>query len=128
MEEYKNIKNNINTIIHESCKFGHISKEVYDRIGIARDRDSMGREVMQDATFSRESYQHTKCLTHEHQIHLQKERLAQNQQIETERKELTNQKHLNKISRDGEIVRRSCNKLEAGGLLSEEEVGTVKEE
>jgi hypothetical protein len=46
VEEYTNIENNMNTIIHESCKFGHISEEVYDRIGIARDRDSIGREVM----------------------------------------------------------------------------------
>jgi hypothetical protein len=113
VEVYKNIEKNMNTIIHESCKFGHISKEVYNHIGIARDRESMGREVMQDAAISQESYQRTKCLTHKNQIHLQKERLAQNQRIETERKELANQKHLDKISQDGEIVRRLCNKLEA---------------
>jgi hypothetical protein len=68
VEEYTNIENNMNTIIHESCKFKHISEEVYDRISIARDRDSMGREVMRDAKFSQESYQCTKCLTHKHQI------------------------------------------------------------
>ncbi len=128
VEKYKNIENNMNTFIHESCKFVHISKEVYNRIGIARDRDSMGHKVMRDATISKEGYQRTKCLTHEPQIHLQKERLAQNQQIKTVRKELANQKHLNKISWDGEIVRPLCNKLEAGGLCSEEKVGTVKEE
>jgi hypothetical protein len=54
--------------------------------------------------------------------------LLRNQQIETERKVMANQKHLNKISRDSEIVRRLCKKLEEGGLLSEDEVGTVKEE
>ncbi len=31
MEEYKNIENKVNTIINESCEFGHISEEVYDR-------------------------------------------------------------------------------------------------
>ena len=75
-----------------------------------------------------ESYQRTECITHEHQIHLRKEMLLRNQQIETERKVMANQKHLNKISRDSEIVRRLCKKLEEGGLLSEDEVGTVKEE
>ncbi len=40
-EEYNNIENNMNTIIHESCEFGHISEEVYDRIGIPRDRDKI---------------------------------------------------------------------------------------
>jgi hypothetical protein len=38
VEEYKNIENNMNTIIHESCEFGHISEEVYDRLNIVRDR------------------------------------------------------------------------------------------
>ncbi len=118
----------MNTIIHESCEFGHISEDVYDRIGIPRDRDSMGREVMRDATISQESYQRTKCITHEHQIHLRKEMLLRNQQIETERKVMANQKQLDKISRDSEIVQRLCKKLEDGSLLSEDEVGTVKEE
>ena len=121
VEEYKNIEINMTTILHESLEYGHISEEVYDCIGIARDRDSMGREVLHDATISQESYQRTKCLTHEHQIYLQKERLAQNQRIEIERKQLANQKHLDKISRDSEIVRRLCRDLEAYGLLSEEE-------
>jgi hypothetical protein len=128
VEEYKNIESNMTTILHESLEYGHISEEVYNRIGIARDRDSMGREVLRNATISQESYQHTKCLTHEHQIYLQKERLAQNQRIEIERKQLANQKHLNKISWDSEIVRRLCRDLEAYGLLSEEEHGTVNEE
>ena len=64
VEDCKNIENNMDTITHESCKFGHISKEVYDCIGIARDIDSMDHEVMRDATISQESYQSTKCLTH----------------------------------------------------------------
>jgi hypothetical protein len=70
VEEYKNIENNMNTIIHESCEFGHISEEVYDRPNIVRDRDSMGCKVMQDATITRESYQCTKCLTHKHTFYL----------------------------------------------------------
>jgi hypothetical protein len=79
VEEYKNIENNINTIIHESCDFGHISKEVYNGLNIVRDRDSMGCKVMWDATISQKSYQHTKCLTHKLQIYLGNERLSQNQ-------------------------------------------------
>jgi hypothetical protein len=93
VEEYKNIENNMSTIIYESCEFGHISEDVYDHLNVMRDRDSMGREVVRDATISQESYQHTKCLTHEHQIHLRRERLSQNQRIENEQKELANRKH-----------------------------------
>jgi hypothetical protein len=106
----------------------YISEEVYDRLGIARDRDSMGHEVMRDATISQESYQRTKCLTHEHQIHLQNERLSQNQRIENERKELANRKHNEKIARDDLIVECLCKKLEVGELLSDAEIGTVNVE
>jgi hypothetical protein len=70
VEEYKNIENNMNTIIHESCEFRHISKEIYDRLNIIRDKDSMGCEVMRDAKITQESYQRIKCLTHEHQLYL----------------------------------------------------------
>ena len=127
-EEYNNIENNMNTIIHESCEFGHISEEVYDRIGIPRDRDSMGREVMWDVTISQESYQRTKCISHEHQIHLRTEMLLWNQQIESDRKELAYRKHHEKITHDDGIVGCLCKKLELCGLLSDVEIGTVNEE
>jgi hypothetical protein len=127
VEEYKNIENNMNTIIHKSCEFGHISKEVYDRLNIVRERDKMGHEVMRDATITQESYQRTKCLTHEHQLYLKKERRSQNQRIETERKELTNRKHQEKMTCNDAIVGNLFKKLELGGLLSVAEIGTVKE-
>ena len=78
--------------------------------------------------FLKKSYQRTKCLSHEHQIHLWKERLALNQSIERQRKELSTQKHLDKITRDNDTVRSLCKKLEVGGLLIDDEVGTVNEE
>ncbi len=115
-------------ILHHSCEFGHISDEMYDEQEILQERDKMGCEVMRDATISQESYQQTKCLTHEHQIHLRKERLYQNQWIESERKEVANHKHQEKITRDGELVGHLCKQLEVGGLLSNAEIGTVKEE
>ncbi len=34
MGEYKNIENHMDTIIHESCEYGHISEHVYDRLNI----------------------------------------------------------------------------------------------
>ncbi len=115
-------------ILYHSSEYGHISEDVYDQMGIMRDCDSMGCKVLRDATISQESYQRTKCLTNEHQIHLWKERLAQNQSIERQRKELANQKHIDKITRDDDIVRSLCKKLKVGGLLSDDKVGTVNEE
>jgi hypothetical protein len=78
-EEYENIEKNMTNILYHSSEYSHISKDVNDQMVIVRDRDSMGCEVMRDATISQESYQCTKCLSHEHQIHLWKERLALNQ-------------------------------------------------
>ncbi len=83
---------------------------------------------MQDASISQESYQQTKCLTHKHQICLRNKRLSQNQRIESERKEVANHKHQEKISQDGELVDWFCKQLEVNGLLSDAEIVTVKEE
>ena len=47
---------------------------------------------------------------------------------ERERKELANQKHLDELTQDDDVVKSLCKKLEVGGLLSEDEVGTLKEE
>ena len=38
MDEYKNIENHMDTIIHESCEYGHISEHVYDRLNIVKTR------------------------------------------------------------------------------------------
>ncbi len=86
-EEYENIEKNMTNIFYHSSEYGHISEDVYNQMGIVRDHDSMGCEVLRDAAISQESYQCTKCLTHEHQIHLWKERLALNQSIKRQRKE-----------------------------------------
>ncbi len=75
-EEYENIEKNMANDLYHSSDYGHILEDVYDQMGIVRDRDSMGYKVLHEATISQESYQRTKCLTHEHQIHLRKERLA----------------------------------------------------
>ncbi len=126
LEEYKNIENNINTIIHELCEFGDISKEVYDGLNIVKDRNSLGCEVMWDSSIKQESYQRTKCLTHKNQIYLRKERLSQKQWIKNERKEMANRKQYKKITRNNAIVGCVCKKLELGGLHSNAEIGTGK--
>ncbi len=119
LAEYENIEKNMPTILHHSCEFGHVSDDIYDKLGIIRDRDKMGHEVTRDATISQESFQQTKCLTHEHQIRLRNERLSQNQRIESERKEVANHKHQEKISQDGELVNWLCKQLKVNGLLSD---------
>ena len=55
IEEYKNIERNMDKIMCESCEFGQISEDIYEALDIVRDRDSMGREVLWDATIAQES-------------------------------------------------------------------------
>ncbi len=50
--EYENIEKNMPTILHHSCDFGHVSDDIYDKLGIIQDHDKMGREVMRDASIS----------------------------------------------------------------------------
>jgi hypothetical protein len=97
-EEYENTEKNMTNILYHSSDYGHILEDVYNQMGTVRDCDSTGCKVLCEATISQESYQCTTCLTHEHQIHLWKERLAQNQSVERQRKELATQKHLDKIT------------------------------
>ncbi len=97
LAEYENIEKKMPTIIHHSCEFGHVSDDIYDKLGIIQDREKMGLEVMRDASISQESFQQTKCLTHEHQICLRNKRLSEIQRIESERKEVANHKHQEKI-------------------------------
>jgi hypothetical protein len=103
LAEYENIEKNMPTILRHSCEFGHVSDDIYDKLGIIRDHDKMGCEVTQDASISQESFQQTKCLTHEHQICLHNEKLSKNQRIESERKEVANHKHQEKIQTPNNI-------------------------
>jgi hypothetical protein len=127
-EKYENIEENMTNILYQFSEYCHIAEDKYNQMGIVRDSDSMGWEVLCDATISRENYQSTKCLTHEHQICLWNKRLAQNQHIKSERKELANQKHLDKITQDDDIVSSLFKKLGVSGHLSEVKARTVKEE
>jgi hypothetical protein len=56
LAEYENIEKNMPTILHHSCEFGHVSDDIYDKLGIIRDHDKMSREVTRDASISQESF------------------------------------------------------------------------
>jgi hypothetical protein len=56
LAEYETIEKNMPVILHHLCKFGHISDDIYNKMGILQDRDKMCHEIMQDASISQESY------------------------------------------------------------------------
>jgi hypothetical protein len=37
LAEYENIEKNVPTILHHSCEFGHMSDDIYDKLGIQKD-------------------------------------------------------------------------------------------
>ncbi len=56
---------------------GRIPEDVFDDLGFPRDKDNNGHEVLRAVGISQESYQQSKCLTHEFQIDLRKELIDQ---------------------------------------------------
>jgi hypothetical protein len=59
LAEYENIEKNMPTILHHSCEFGHVSDDIYDKLGIIQDREKMGHEVTRDASIFQKNFQQT---------------------------------------------------------------------
>jgi hypothetical protein len=55
---------------------GRIPEDVFDDLGFPCDKDVYGHEVLRAAGILQESYQRSKCLTHEFQINLCQELLS----------------------------------------------------
>ncbi len=71
-------------LYHTRLDQGHISDEVFDRLGFPKDIDVHGNEISRDAGISQESYQRSKSLTHSYQVNL---RQACVQQIMTQQRQ-----------------------------------------
>ena len=102
---------------------GFIPEEYFDLYGIAVDRDMNGDEVLKLATIAQESHQRSKCLTHEFQVHLRKERLLQIQRKERQRKEVVNSKHQELIDANRETVHLLNKMCQKKGLIGDSDFG-----
>ena len=102
---------------------GFIPEEYFDLYGIAVDRDMNGDEVLKLATIAQESHQRSKCLTHEFQVHLRKERLLHIQRKERQRKEVVNSKHQELIDANRETVHLLNKMCQKKGLIGDSYFG-----
>ena len=120
-EVYQSVIDNFTHLYRTMMEHGRIPEDVFDGLGFPRDKDVYGHEVLRAAGISQESYQRSKCLTHEFQIDLRKERIERIEndqrhkadQMQQKRNEevhsigLIEEKLLNMIAENSEVIERS---------------------
>lgn len=67
-EMYNKTINNFRRLYTTVAQFGRIPEEVFDLLGFPTDVDVKGNIVRRDAGMGQESYQRSKCLTHDHRL------------------------------------------------------------
>ena len=76
-EVYQTVIDNFTHLYRITMEQGRIPEDVFDDLGFPHNKDVYGHEVLRAAGISQESYQQSKCLTHEFQIDLCKEHVEQ---------------------------------------------------
>lgn len=108
---------------------GHIPEDEFNAMGIVRDKDRHGNEQLRSAGISQENFQRSKCLTHEFQVDLRKQRREQLRLKQEQKMQRANDKHLEKVNANREVIDKLCRKLCAAGLIDgDEETCTCDEE
>ena len=69
-EVYQRVIDNFTHLYRIMMEQGRIPEDVFDDLGFPHDKDVYGHEVLRATGISQESYQRSKCLTHEFQIDL----------------------------------------------------------
>ena len=87
------------------------------------DKDVHGKVVVRSATIAQESYQRSKCLSHEYQKNLRRERHQSIQAKVTENMMAENAKHQLRIDANSEVVALICQKLQKEKVIGEDEFG-----
>jgi hypothetical protein len=75
LEEYRTVINSFEDFFKIMEEKGHIPEEHLDVCGIRSDKDINGNDVLRTAGILQESFQHSKCLTHSHQVSMHLEHL-----------------------------------------------------
>ncbi len=65
-DEYENIIRNFNHYLSIIEEQGQIPDQYFDDCGVRMDKDIYGKVVVRSATIAQESYQRSKCLSHEY--------------------------------------------------------------
>ena len=122
-EEYESIIRNFNHYLSIMEEQGHIPDQYFDDCGVRMDKDVHGKVVVRSATIAQESYQRSKCLSHEYQKKLRRERHQSIQAKVTEKMMAENAKHQLRIVANSEVVALLCQKLQKEKVIGEDEFG-----
>jgi hypothetical protein len=122
-EEYESIIRNFNHYLSIMEEQGHIPDQYFDDCGVRMDKDVHGKVVVRSATIAQESYQRSKCLSHEYQKNLRHERHQSIQAKVTEKMMAENAKHQLRIVANSEVVAVLYQKLQKEKVIGEDEFG-----
>jgi hypothetical protein len=107
-EEYESIIQNFNHYLSIMEEQGHIPDQYFDDCGVRMDKDVHGKVFVRSATIAQESYERSKCLSHEYQKNLRCERIQSIQAKVTEKMMAENAKHQLRIDANREVVSLIC--------------------
>jgi len=122
-EEYDSIIRNFNHYLSIMEEQGHIPDQFFDDCGVRMDKDVHGKVVVNSAMIAQESYQRSKCLSHEYQKNLRHERHQSIQAKVTEKMMAENAKHQLRIVANSEVVAVLYQKLQKEKVIGEDEFG-----
>ncbi|EJK76050.1 hypothetical protein THAOC_02207, partial [Thalassiosira oceanica] len=105
-DEYENVLDTFEIFLSTFEAQGHIPEELFDMYGFVHDYGVDGQIVRRDAGITQEQLQRAKCLTHDFQINLRKQRLLDCQRSERLKKKRENAKHQAKIDANAVAVKR----------------------
>ncbi|EJK66261.1 hypothetical protein THAOC_12831 [Thalassiosira oceanica] len=112
-EECENVLDTFEQFLITFDEQGHIPEEMFDLYGFVNDFGVDGQIYRRDAGITQEQLQRAKCLTHDFQINLRKQRLLDCQRTERLKKKRENAKHQAKVDDNKAAVRRLNGMLKA---------------
>jgi hypothetical protein len=104
---------------------GHIPDQYFDDFEVRMDKEVHGKVVVRSATIAQESYQWSKCLSHEFQKNLHCEHLQSIQAKVTKKMIAENAKHQLRIDANREVIHIICHKLQKEDVIGDDEFGEV---
>jgi hypothetical protein len=120
LEEYRTVVDSFEDFLDIIDEKRHIKEEHYDVHGIRMDKDVNGKNVFRTAGIAQESFQHSKCLTHSHQVKMRLKRLQIINSKENQKKKTANLKHVELVDANKKVVEIICMKLWKEGIIRED--------
>ena len=102
---------------------GYIPEDHYELLGVRRDHDIDGNDVLREATITQEHLQRGKCLTHEYIVQQRKEHTESVQAKVRQNKIAENLRYQVKIDNSNAVVDVIIKKMQEAGLIQEDESG-----